>query len=332
MKFLLLLVATLAWSQAPRVGVVEVFGTRKVSPDKIRKALAVQEGQPLPSSKADAEERIETVSGVARANLEAVCCENGKAILYVGIQEKGAPHFEVRLPPNVDLKLPEEVEAAWQKFISALAVAARQGEIEEDLTRGHSLAKNADVREIQLKFVDFAARYPDLLREVLRNAGDEQQRGIAAYIIGYSEKKKQAADDLQYAMQDFDPTVRNNAMRALSAIIVLADKEPSLGIKVTSTWFVEMLDSVYFTDRNKAAQALINLTEKRDPRILDHIRERAIPSLTEMAKWKTLPHSLPAFLLLGRVLGMAEQDIQEMFEKGRHDELLKKVRDSLKKK
>lgn len=329
---LLLLTASMALPQTPRVGIIQIFGAHKVSQEKIRKALAVSEGEPLPPSKGDLEERIDSIDGVVRSSIEAVCCDQGRAILYVGIQERGADHFEFREPPSADLKLPDEVVAEWTEFLTSLAVAARQGDVAEDLSRGHAFAQNENVRRSQLKFVAFAAQYYDLLREVLRNAIDEQQRGIAAYVLGYSEKKKEVANDLQVAMRDADPTVRNNAMRAVSAIAVLAEKSPELELRIPPTWFIEMLHSVYFTDRNKAVLGLLNLSETRDQRVLDHIRERALTPLIEMAQWQSLDHAFPSYLLLGRVAGIPEEEIQEMWKKGQRNELLQKFKEPGKRK
>src|SRR5512136_2482473 len=83
----------LALGQVPRTAVIDFYGLQKVSANKLRSALGVKEGDPLPPSKADAEERLQSVDGVVLAELHAVCCEGGKAILFVGIEEKGAQHF-----------------------------------------------------------------------------------------------------------------------------------------------------------------------------------------------------------------------------------------------
>jgi hypothetical protein len=327
-----ILLAAMALAQTPRIGIIQIFGAHKVSQDKIRKALGASEGEPLPPSKAGLEERIENIDGVVRSSVEAVCCDQGRAILYVGVQERGADHFEFREPPSADMKLPEEVQAEWNRFLTSLAAAARQGDVAEDLSRGHSFAQNEDVRRSQLQFAAFAAQHYDLLREVLRNAMDEQQRAIAAYVLGYSEKKKEVANDLQLAMRDADPAVRNNAMRAVSAIAVLAERNPGLDIRIPPTWFVEMLHSVHFTDRNQAVLALAGLSEKRDPRVLSHIRERALAPLIEMSQWQSLDHAFPAFLLLGRVAGLPEEEIQEMWTKGQRNELVQKFKETGKRK
>ncbi|MCS7025641.1 MAG: HEAT repeat domain-containing protein [Bryobacteraceae bacterium] len=304
---------------------MQVFGAQRIAPEKIRRALGVKEGDPIPPSKASLEERVEQLDGILRASIEAVCCEESRAILYVGVEERGGERFEYREPPNGEIRLPEGVVAEWARFLDALAEAARQGEVAEDISRGHAFSQNLQVRQSQLQFVEFAAQHFELLREVLHHSSDEQQRAIAAYILGYSDKKKDVVNDLQAAMRDPDVTVRNHAMRALTALAVFAQQHPESEIRVPVTWFVEMLHSIHFTDRNKATLALLTLTETREARILDHIRERALAPLLEMAQWRVLEHAFPAFLLLGRVAGLPEEEIHDLWKKGARGELVARL-------
>jgi len=171
-----------------------------------------------------------------------------------------------------------------------------------------------------------------LLREVLRNSADEEHRSAAAYVIGYAPQKAELVGDLQYALRDPDSSVRNHAMRSLLALAVLQQLEPQSGIKVQPTWFIEMLNSISWSDRNNAAVSLVNLTETRDENVISQLRERATGALLDMAMWKHLPHALPAFILLGRIAGMPETEIQDLWSKGERDKLVAKTRDLLKKK
>src|SRR5437016_12893976 len=116
---------------------------------------------------------------------------------------------------------------------------------------------------LQVRFEVIAEQQLPVLREVLRNSSDDEHRAMAAYIVGYAPKKRDVVDDLQQAVQDPDDSVRNNAMRALGAIAALAAKDPDLGIRISPTWFIEMLNSIVWSDRNKAVMALLNLTESR---------------------------------------------------------------------
>lgn len=303
--------------QIPRIGVIDFYGLRKVSQERVRKALGVNPGDPLPASKGDAEQRIEAIPGIVLAHLEAVCCEEGKAVLYVGVEEKGAVHFEFHSPPTDAGALPEEISATYQKFLEALRGAAEKGDTAEDLTRGYSLMVNPECRALQLQFVKLATENLEVIRWVLRYAGDPEQRAAAAYVIAYAPKKLEAINDLQWAMQDPDSGVRANAMASLKAAMVLSVLNPGLELHISPTWFIEMLNSIEWTDRRRAADALVNLTETRDPAVLDEMRERALPSLIEMARWKTLAHALPPYILLGRIAGMKEEAIQDTWSRDR---------------
>lgn len=318
--------AALACAQGPRIGTIDFYGLRKVPESKVRKALAVSEGGVLPSSKADVEEQIEQVPGVVEAHLEATCCDDaGKAILYIGIEEKGAAHYNYRPPPTGDAILPAEIVPVYARFLGAVAVASRTGRVAEDLTQGHSLMSDPDVRALQEQFVDFAAKYTEDLRKVLRTGANEEQRAIAAYVIGYGPKKDRVVPDLQYALQDPDDTVRNNAMRSLAAFAILQRKQPDSEIKISATWFIEMLNSIIWGDRNNSAVALVTLTDTRDEKVLEQLRERAMPALAEMAAWKHLPHALPAYILLGRAGGMKEEELQDAWSKGQRTTVINTV-------
>jgi len=309
-------------AQAPRIGRIEFYGLRKIAEARVRRVLGFAEGDALPKSKPEVEERIAGVPGIVAAHLEATCCDDGKVVLYVGVEEKGAPHFDLRTPPEQDIDLPGEVTAAYHEFLKAVNEAVRRQSTAEDLTQGHSLMADPDCRDIQLRFVTLAAAHLDAVRNVLHNSGDDEQRAIAAYIIGYAPRKSAIVDDLQYALKDSDDTVRGNAIRALAAVAVYAKLNPDARIKIAPTWFIEMLNSLVWTDRNNAAVALVNLTESRDPSGLDQIRERALPSLVEMARWQYLAHALPAYILVGRVMGLPEQEIQDTWSKGERENVI----------
>jgi len=57
--FVSLLASGLALAQAPPIGLVELYGVRKVSEERIRSAIGVRVGDPLSVPKAAIEERME---------------------------------------------------------------------------------------------------------------------------------------------------------------------------------------------------------------------------------------------------------------------------------
>ena len=281
----------------------------------MREAVGAKEGQKLPPSKGDAEERLDDIPGIAESHLEAVY-DAGKTILYVGLEERGAPHFEIREAPEGDQKLPEIVTTEYRTFVEAAAAAARGGITAEDLTQGQARSADPETRKVQDRFPLFATDHLPELRDVLRNSSDEDQRAIAAYIIGYAPNKRDVINDLQYALKDEDAGVRSNAVRSLVAIEVLSKVDPSQRLQISPTWFIEMLNSLSWSDRHRAVAALQILTDKKDQEVLDQIRDRALQSLIDMARWKTLAHALPAYLLLGRVAGLPEDDVQAAWSRG----------------
>jgi hypothetical protein len=302
-------------SRGPLIGTIDYYGVRKVPLASIQKALNVRVGETLPLSKGDVEQRLDEVPGVVESHLEAVCCMGGKVTLYVGIEERGAPHFELHDIPDGNQMLPDEIELTYKRFLEASDTASRHGLTGEDLTKGYARSEDPDVRAIQDMFPSLVKEYLPTIREVLRNSEDEGERAIAAYIIGYAPDPKSVVNDLQYALRDADQGVRVNAARSLLAFAVA-------GVKVEATWFIEMLNSLSWTDRMRAMGVLQILTESRDPAVLEQLRTRALASLEEMAGWKTLEHALPAYLLLGRVAGIPEKELRDAWARGDRDKMI----------
>ena len=83
-----------------------------------------------------------------------------------------------------------------------------------------------------------------------------------------------------------------------------------------------MLNSLSFSDRTRALAALEILTSTRNQNVLNQIHENALPALAEMARWKTLAHALPAYVLLGRIAGIPEKEIQDEWSRGDRDTVI----------
>ena len=312
----LLFLPGVLWGRAPRIGIIDFYGLRTILEARVRQALQLKEGDKLPPSKRAVEARLETIPGVISAHLEEVCCEAGKFILYVGIEEQGATQITFHPAPHGDAKLPKEIGQTAQAFGNALIRAVRKGDAQDDVSNGHSLMSNPEVRAQQERCLTYAERDLELLRNVLHNSADANQRAIAAWVIGYAPMKRLVVGDLESAVYDSDEGVRNNAMRALGAIADLAARKPEQGIHVSPAPFVDLLSSPVWTDRNKATFVLGELTEGGDPAPLAALRQRALPALVEMARWKSPGHARAPFVLLGRVVGLSDRETEDAFERG----------------
>ena len=71
-----------------------------------------------------------------------------------------------------------------------------------------------------------------------------------------------------------------------------------------------MLESLEWTDRNKATALLYHLTESRDEVLMAAVRRKSIPALEEMALWSLPGYAYPALMTLGRVAGMDDDELR----------------------
>ena len=100
---------------------------------------------------------------------------------------------------------------------------------------------------------------------------------------------------------------------------------PQERLAVQPTWFVEMLNSLSWSDRFHGLKALQVLTEARESSVVGLVRERALGTVLEMARWKTLDHALPAFVLAGRIAGISEEKVQDAWVRGDRESVLKEA-------
>ncbi|RPJ58582.1 MAG: hypothetical protein EHM23_17120 [Acidobacteria bacterium] len=306
-------------TQAPPIGIIDFYGLRTVSPQPLRQALRIREGDVVPDSLDETRARLEALPGVNQARLTAVCCETGKTIVYVGIKENSASFIPFRPAPQGAVRLPDEVMKLEDSFSDALWKAVQRGDAGEDDSRGHSLSHDPEARALQERFIEYAGRNLDLPRAVLHDSSSAVHRAVAAQIIGYAPNKRDVVNDLADAMRDPDAGVRNNAMRALALIARFAQSHAGLDADFPSQVFVDLLSSIEWTDRNKSAMALIGLTEKRDPELFLRLRRSSIPSLAEMARWRNPGHAYAPFLIMARVAGLSEEDIQTAWNASPHE-------------
>ena len=309
----------LAAQKTATVGVVDFYGLRQITEAQVRQALRIAEGATITESTLrDAEKRVRALPGVSDARVDGVCCENGTTLVYVGIEEKGTPAVHFNSPPRGHARLPDDVVRAGAAFDAAFEKAVARGDFEEDQSKGHSLLHDPGARAVQEGVVAMADRHGPQLREVLRDSDKREQRALAAQVLGYASDKASVVGDLGSAMRDADADVRNNATRGLWLIAVFAQKAPGRGIQVPAGPFVDLLNSLTWTDRNKSSLALMSLTESREPALLSTLRQRAVPALTEMARWKSRGHAIAPVMILGRVAGIPENELTSAAAIGSH--------------
>jgi len=310
----------------PRVGSVEIYGARKTPLQKIRKALNVSPGDFLPGRE-QSEDRITGVAGIVAARVEAACCTEGKMILYVGVEERDEPHLEFHPAPTGTDELPQTLIANYRRFLDEVEDSLRGRNADEDLTNGYSLMADPDCRSIQKGFVESVPLNLPILAKVVRESSDPEARAAAAYLLQYTPRGPRTTsimmDGLQWALRDEEDIVRDRAMNSLRAVIVGAKLHPDQGVKIEPTWLIELMNSVVWSDRFHASQALAEITETRDPETLALLKSRALPSVIEMARWHDLKHALPSFILAGRLAGLNDKQIKQAWVSEDREAVLK---------
>lgn len=312
----------------PPLGVIDLYGNRTVSASQIRQALPFHEGDAVTLTKFyqqqhDVEQNLTSIPGIQRAFLMLVCCtDEQKSMIYVGVEESASPCLRFNPAPTGSVRLTEDVLQAGKQFMDASQRAMEKGNFAEDDSAGHTLSQDPDLRAVQLLFIPLAQTHRANLIDIMHNSSDANQRALAAQVLGYVQDKQAVVSDLVAATRDPDPNVRNNASRALLVFARFSPQPPAAKIQVPSLPFIQLLNSCIWTDRNKSSAALAELTETRDPQLLAALRNDAFPSLTEMAQWKFLGHAWPSLMILGRIGGLTDDEIQNDLDHGHRDKVI----------
>lgn len=310
------------------IGIIDVFGNRSTSTSAVYQALLFKVGDTLYRNKFNKEQQIQKLKKdlhVPDASLEAVCCTDGnKEIIYIGINESGSKKSSYRKAPTRSIALPREMKVDYDSLMLAIREAVLKGQNSEDFSQGHSLVAYPKARTLQERFVTYASQ-SSLLKEVIYSAVNALERAAAVQILAYAKDKNAIIEDLVYAVSDPNEEVRNNAIRALSVIAAYAEEHPEQNITIPAQPFINMLNSLVWTDRNKASLLLFQLTNEGDPEILKALHQQALTSLLEMAQWKDKGHAMPSFIILGRIAGLEDEKLFEAFHSNSFSDSLQEI-------
>jgi hypothetical protein len=330
---LLFVAMTAAFEQddPKRIGEIEFYGYGGLDVGRIRAALPLREGDELPSSPEAIEEAlnrlkeiIEQTTGHPPTDVQAVCCDDrGDGMIYIGLRGKTSGSITYNPAPKGKSRLPSKIVDLYEESLDDLVEAVTKGAV-EDQSKGYALSTDSTLRPKQLAMRAYALQHERQLHRVLKFSSDEQQRSVAAHILGYARQSNEQLAALVQASCDVDEIVRNNAIRAL---IVLAGADPKVRARIPASQFIKMLSSGFWTDRNKASLLLSILTEGRDPKLLAQLRAQSLDSLIEMARWRNPSHAYAARIVLGRVAGIGEKRLQQLLHDNQVETVIKALSD-----
>ncbi len=310
---------TLLDGAEPRIATIEFFGHKGIDVAAVRAALPLHEGDELsggPEAKARVREAVVRASGSEPTDVATVCCtSDGGILLFIGLPGESYKPFAYDPAPTGHARVSTELEQLDEQLGEALAAAVQKGgdAARQDDSKGYALVKHPEARSLQLTLRRYAlAHEPELLR-VLTSSSDPSQRAIASQALGYARQSRRQLDALMRAARDPDEGVRNNVTRAMW---VLARANNTIARQIQPDVFIEMLNSGVWTDRNKGTLVLERLTANRNPLVLARLKTTALDSLIEMTLWRESNHAYAARMLLGRVAGIPEKQLEELAWKG----------------
>ena len=186
---------------------------------------------------------------------------------------RASSFIQNRRVPNAFLA---EIVNLYDRLDHALEAAVRKGgrAAEEDDSKGYALIKDPAARSLQLAIREWALKHePELLRvlEVLFRRPTPPDRERCNGLCSQSRNQILA---LIRAARDPDDEVRNNATRALG---VLVRSGSAFASQIAPDPFIDMLSSGRWSDRNKGAALLMELTTGRNPDLLLKRRAAAAP-------------------------------------------------------
>jgi len=326
------LLVTVAFGQDKHrsIGEVDFYGYADLDLEKIRTALPLREGDNFPDSHNASldtvkriKEAVEQAIGKPPTDVAVVCCDDqGKGMIYVGLPGSSMRIVPYNPAPKGKIRLPTEVMNLYQQTMDASSRAVQNGSAHEEGSKGFALSTDPELRSKQLATREYALRHERLVRDVLASSNSAEHRTVAAHFLGYARQSRMQIAALVRASYDLNDSVRNDAIRALA---VLAQSSPEVADQIPAKGFVAMLSSGSWTDRNKVAFLLNELSKRRPPRLLNQLRSQALDSLIEMARWRVDSHAIFARTLLGRIAGIEETHLQQLVAGGQVDLIIQSL-------
>lgn len=323
---LALFVAPMVRAQRPetlKVGAIDFFGAHGTSTAPLLAKLPVHTGQTIAAARMDPLlDQIRSMgfamTGMKVTDVNVVCCDEPNTWdFYIGLAGASYRPLAAVVAPMVDVSLPGNGLALYQRDMGLLLEAIQHGGATEDDSKGYALSKYPAEKQVELEMREYAVANTTAVERVLKQSKDAGQRRAAATLLGYAERSAAQVTALSVAMDDADSEVRNNSTRALW---VLATAGPLQGLNPEP--LIEMLYSGSWTDRNKVSLLLERLTEGSDAALLHALRREAMGPLIDGARWHSAGHAWPFLLILGRIGGIGDARLEKMVSAGAKDEII----------
>ncbi len=232
---------------------------------------------------------------------EALVGTDQKYIVFIGLPGTSNRSTDNYLPvPTETIPVPEKIRQLYKNEMDALVIMIDSGK-QEDTDKYNAL-------HAELKAA--AAKNQSPLMKSLEGSSSAEDRMVAAHALGQVVSTDDELKALVKAARDSNSTVRNNAIRALGVLFL---EKPELAKQIPSAYFVELLNSPTWSDRNKGMFVVNGLSKSRDPKFLAELKSHALDSLKEMCIWPEGYSGAP-MAVIGRIAGIPEERLGRLLD------------------
>jgi hypothetical protein len=214
--------------------------------------------------------------------------------------------------PKEEMADPGGLLKEWADYETLAFDMVEAGQLEPEAEKcvalhcpfGH---KNEKLKKWEKIFVEGAKKHNAALMEVAKRDSHPEKRAAAIYVLAYwAEQKKKVVEFMVDRIKDFDPMVRNNALRVLGDV---AEFHPDVVVPISA--IIPALDYPRVSDRSKALYVAYILAQGSNE-IRQEIQRGAVPSLISLMECKQPDHKELAHNILKKISGkdFADTDIR----------------------
>jgi hypothetical protein len=271
-----------------RLAGLDVYGSRRVEAEAVRKLLGFELGKPIVASKAlfrQKEEALRKQYNLAFAKVTFVYFfggdDAGSAFITADLVDaEDAQRLRFLPEPTGQVQDPEGLVAEWLAYDLQSERLMQTGQL--DLEKGFTCRvahctfgfAHPTLERFEPLFLEKVPQQQDALTKVLREEADAGKRAAAAYLLAYAASPEQTVARLVPSIRDPSGAVRNNVLRVLIATQEAAD-HPLVDVAVA----VDAVSMPRTTDRNKALYLLTMLLDDLKP---DALKAQKGPLLRQL--------------------------------------------------
>ncbi|XXF76247.1 hypothetical protein P2318_24755 [Myxococcaceae bacterium GXIMD 01537] len=303
----------------PTLAAVDIYGSRRVDPETVRRTLGFETGQPYVGSGAlntRREAELKKRYALAFAKISQITyhggAEAGRTYLTVDLVDaEDAQRLRFLPEPSGHPADPEGLIARWREYEDKAWQLVNRGELQLAKVQCRILHcalgfDHTSLEGYEPAFVEKVPAHVDALARVLHEDADPKNRAAAAFLLAYAPEPASTTEHLRASIRDPSSLVRNNVLRVMGALQRGADRP-----LVALDGVLDALALPETTDRNKALSLLKALLEKMSPEALAASKatlvRRVGPQLVALTALRQPINRDPARDILQRLSGEAHE-------------------------